>query len=180
MNFLKKQLLSFKEFSKVKAIVMTATMTALATFAKMCAIYLLGNTVKIDFSMIPIAIAAMMYGPFAGAFAGGISDLLQLCVAPGSPIPGVTLSNVLCGVIFGLFLYKTQPTAVKIVIPTAICRLGINLFLTTFWISLAFGSPYFGSLVPKLIVNPIFCIVEVIILVILLPRLVPILKKYGF
>ena len=180
MSYIKTQLNSYKEFKKIKALVLIAVMLALTTVAKMCAIYVLGNTVKLDLSNIPIAITAMMYGPFAGMLVGGLSDILQLCVAPGAFIPGITLSNALCGLVFGLFLYKSNCKPSCMIIPTAINRLVINLFLSSFWISISFGSPYVPSLIPKLIINPIFFFAEALILILVLPRITKVLKNYGF
>ena len=68
--------------------------------------------IKIGFSFVPIAIAAIAYGPVEAGIVGGVGDLVGALLFPiGAYFPGFTLTAFLTGAVFGLFLHKRQTLA---------------------------------------------------------------------
>lgn len=116
-------------------------------------------TIKIGFTFIPVVIAAILFGPLVGGAVGGLGDLLSAILFPvGAWIPGITLSNILMGIVFGLFLYKKQ-TWLRTLLAAVINNFGITLFLTTFWLAPVTGNPYWPLLVTRI---PQVCIVTAV------------------
>ena len=59
---------------------------------------------KIGFTFLPIAVAAILYGPVAGGFVGAIGDVVSAVLFPvGAYFPGFTLTAYLTGAVFGFF-----------------------------------------------------------------------------
>ncbi len=101
---------------------------------------------KLGFGFVPIVVAALLYGPVASATVAGVSDLLGAVLFPiGAFFPGYTLTAVLRGVIYGVFLYK-KPTLPRTAAAVLLTQGLLSLLLNSFWISFTSGSPY-GPLV---------------------------------
>ena len=97
---------------------------------------------KIGFSFVPVAAAAMLFGPLAAAVVGGIGDLLGAVLFPIGPyFPGFTLTAALTGLTFGLFLHKKR-SPLRVLGAVAVVQLVLGLLLNTLWISVLYGSPY--------------------------------------
>lgn len=62
---------------------------------------------RIGFGFIPVAMVAIMYGPWFAGGAYALGDILGMLIFPkGAYFPGFTLTACLTGIIFGLILYK--------------------------------------------------------------------------
>ena len=104
---------------------------------------------KIGFSFVPIVLAAMLYGPVGGGVTAALGDFLGAVLFPIGPyFPGFTLTALLHGVVFGLFLYRKR-TLPRIIGAVAINQLVLSLFLNSLWISMLYGSPYQALLVSR-------------------------------
>jgi len=103
--------------------------------------------VKIGLGFLPVAAAALLYGPLSAGIVGALSDFLGATLFPIGPyFPGFTFTSFLTGVVFGLFLYRRQ-SAPRILGAVAVNQLILSLVLNTFWISFLYGSPFL-SLMP--------------------------------
>ena len=90
---------------------------------------------SLNFGTIPIAFAACYLGiPYAMAV-GGLGDLLGAFIKPfGAYFVGYTITNILIGLILGIFLKKAN--IIKIPLGILSCKLFCSLLLNTFWIAL--------------------------------------------
>ena len=80
-------------------------------------------------------------GPAQAAVVAGVADVLGTLMFPIGPyFPGFTLNSCLNGLVWGLFLHK-KPSIPKAAIAAGINQFIIGLFITTFWISVLYGSP---------------------------------------
>lgn len=136
--------------------------------------------IKIGFNFIPIVVAAMLYGPVAAGVVAAMGDVVSAIAFPVGPyFPGFTLTAVLTGVVFGLFL-KKKPTVIKIVIAVMIVQLAIGLFGNTFFISVLYGSSYkalFLTRIPQCLGMSVVQIASII--AIDKSKLIPTLKKIS-
>ncbi|MBQ1883951.1 MAG: folate family ECF transporter S component [Bacteroidales bacterium] len=101
------------------------------------------NLIKIGFSVFPIAVIAMLYGPVAAGIAGGLNDVMGYIIAPvgGAYIPGFTISMILVGVIYGLAFYKEEIKLPRIIVAEVIITLFINIILGVTWFIVFYGMP---------------------------------------
>ena len=107
--------------------------------------------VKIGFAFIAPVTAAILMGPAQAAVVAGVADVLGTLMFPIGPylLPGFTLNSCLNGLVWGLFLHK-KPSIPKAAIAAGINQFIIGLFITTFWISVLYGSPYLSLLPVRL------------------------------
>lgn len=111
--------------------------------------------IKIGFAFAVIFVAAYFYGPWFAAIVGGIADVVGASLFPsGAFFPGFTVTCILSGVVFGVFLYKKQTTW-RIIGAVAVDQLILGLLLNTYWISVLYGSPY----VPLLATRAVQCLI---------------------
>ena len=98
---------------------------------------------RIGFGFLPIAVLAMMYGPYVAAIGYGVADLLGAWLFPtGAFFPGFTLSAVLTGLIFGWVLYNKEVTFARALIASALVCLLVNLLLNTYWLTIIMGKGF--------------------------------------
>jgi len=106
---------------------------------------------KIGVSFIPVALAAMLWGPISGGIVAALGDFLGAILFPiGAYFPGFTATAFLTGCVYGLFLYRKQS------LPRVLCVIAVNgvmgtLLLNTLWISIAYGSPFGATFVSRLV-----------------------------
>lgn len=132
--------------------------------------------IKFSFAFIPVVIAGILYGPFASAVVGGLSDFLGAVLFPiGAYFPGFTLTSMLTGFVLGLFLYKKQSIG-RIVAATLINQFFGSLLLNSFWISVLYGSSYLALLSTRAIQSVAMSIVTIIVVSVICKELVPRLK----
>lgn len=110
---------------------------------------------KIGFAFTAVFVAAYLYGPWFSAAVAVIADVVGATLFPsGAFFPGFTVTALLTGIVFGLFLYKKQ-TPVRIIAAVAIDQLVLGLLLNSYWLSILYGSPY----IPLLATRAIQCLV---------------------
>ena len=101
---------------------------------------------KIGFTFVPVFAAACLFGPVTAAIVGGLGDFLGAILFPIGPyFPGFTLN---CALI-GLLLHRQQSLP-RVITATILNQFGLSLFVTTLWISILYGSPYWANLVSRI------------------------------
>lgn len=113
------------------------------------------DTIHVAVDFLPIAVVAMLYGPIWSTAAYAIGDVLGALLFPYGPInPGITLANALIGLAYGLIFYKKDLSGKKIILNTLfaslIAAIPIKLFLTTFFLSIAYGTPYNAFIIARI------------------------------
>ena len=107
---------------------------------------------KIGLSFIPVVIAARLYGAVGGALVAGIGDIVGIIFHPVGPwFPPITISAMLVGVVFGLFLKKSD-SFWRILVSVLISEFVFSLFITPIWITILYRGEaeffaYYFSLV---------------------------------
>lgn len=131
---------------------------------------------KIGLNFIPIVLCAMLFGPIYAGIVAALADFLGATLFPiGAYFPGFTLTALITGIIFGLFLYKKQ-NALCIICSVSINQLLLSLLLNTFWISLLYDAPFIELLISRIPQCAILFIIQ-ISLIFLLRKLMPNFKR---
>ncbi len=98
--------------------------------------------VRIGFTFLPIALSAMMFGPWISGVTAALADVLGMMLfSSGMPFfPGFTASAFLTGVIYGIFLYKKQKNLKNISLAVLLVSVVITLGLDTLWLWMLTGD----------------------------------------
>lgn len=161
--------------ARLRMIVLLAMLTAMEVVLNR---FLSINTpyLKIGFSFVPVVVAAILYGPLGGACVGGLGDLIGAILFPNGPFfPGFTLTALLTGLVYGLFLYKKQ-TPLRIVLAVAVNQLVLSLLLNTLWLTILWtgtdqAAPYFSILATRIGQCALLIPVQYLVIQILAPVL---------
>ncbi len=117
---------------------------------------------RIGFSFVPIVTAAILLGPVPAAIVAAVADVIGAVLFPtGAFFPGFTLTALLSGAVYGLFLHKDQKL-IKVVMAVAVHQLVLSLLLNTLWISVLYGSPYGPLLVTRLFQTALIAAVQLV------------------
>lgn len=147
VGFFGKFVLSSRELQDVKKLSICAMLLALRVVVGYFSNALLAAypDIKIGFNFLPIAIAAMLLGPVAGGLVGGLGDILSFLIMPmGSYFPGWTINGILVGILYGVFLYKTETKLLpKLIICEIITNIGIEVLLGSLWMLIQFEKAFF-------------------------------------
>ncbi|MDD6489555.1 MAG: folate family ECF transporter S component [Clostridia bacterium] len=153
--------------TKSKINIKTSTQT-LATFAILIAAqFVIAQiltfqvwNIKIGLSFIPVVIAARLYGAVGGALVAGIGDIIGVIFNPVGPwFPPITISAMLVGAVFGLFLKKSDKFW-RILVSVLISEFVFSLFITPLWITMLYKGEgtdffafYFSTVVSRILVQ---------------------------
>ena len=107
-------------------------------------------TIKISFTAIPIALAAMLYGPVPAAIIGALTDIIGFMLMPkGAYMPGFTISMILIGIVYGIAFYGEKITLPRVVIAQVINSVFINLLLGSVWFVVFYGFQFGAALTTR-------------------------------
>lgn len=92
-------------------------------------------TIKIGFAFLPLAVAGILYGPLWAGAAGAAADVLGALLFPiGAYFPGFTLTQFLCGCVYGFFLYNRPYRMNRVNLSAMIVCILLNLGLDSLWL----------------------------------------------
>ena len=99
--------------------------------------------IKVGFSFLPIAICAILCGPVAAMIVGGMGDILSFLLAPmGFYFPGWTISGILVGLLYGLFLYKADKILLRLIICEVIIAVFVEIALGSLWLMIQYQKGF--------------------------------------
>jgi len=133
----------------------------------------ISESLRITFTFAPLAVAGWLFGPIPALLVGFVGDIVgfMLFPSPGSYFPGFTLSTMLTGFIFGIFLYRPNTTSSKSIILILVSKLFVSLFvnilLNSLWLSILYGKAFYVYLISHSVKNAIAYPFECIILILL-------------
>ena len=138
--------------------------------------------IRIGFSFIPIAVAAMLFGPVPAGVVAALADIVGAILFPtpgGGPFfPGYTLTAFLTGAVLGVFLYRKR-TPLRILAAVLVNQMILSLLLNTFWISFTNGVPYLPQLLTRLIQTAILIPVQFAVIGLMAQMLIPRIRKVS-
>lgn len=168
-----------KEIKKLHTLTFAGMTIALAVITNSLFIPV-GENLHISFTFLIFSIGALVFGPAAGLLIGMIYDVLNYIVHPVSIFfPGYTLSSMLEFFIYGLFLYRSRITVLKVFAAKFIVNYGIHVLLGSLWSKMLYHKGYIFFFTKSLVKNTIMLPIEVIMFVALLQIIVPVLSRIG-
>lgn len=154
-----------------KTIAILGVLTALGVICTMPFPYGLtirfGNSIKLSFTFLVVALAARKYGPIAGGVVAGLADIIQTLVSGyGAPNPLICLSGILGGVIYGLCLHK-KASFTRVLIAVLAKMIICSTLLTTLALSLMYGAPFIAKLIERLPQLLTMTVIEIVVMYVL-------------
>lgn len=144
---------SARELKSLKTLTVGAMLIALTIALSMFRIPV-SDLLQIRFEFLAIALAGMLYGPVVGGIVAGAADILSLVFFPiGAYFPGMTLTAVLGGVIYGLFFYKKPVAPLRVLLAMITIALFCNVLLNSIWLWIMYGQGYIIGMLPMRILK---------------------------
>ena len=156
----------FSNLKKIRVLCAMALLVALYTALYTLQIPL-SPQLRITFTFIPLAVCGWLFGGAAALLTGMICDIVGFLFFPtGAYFPGFTLTTMLSGLIYGLFLYKKngKNLLTNIVISKLIVTVFFNMGLNSLWISILYKKAFWVYLSGRIIKNIIMLPIEIVIL----------------
>ena len=118
--------------------------------------------VRIGFGFLPVAMAAVMYGPIWAGVGYAVGDVLGMLIFPTGPsFPGFTLTAFTVAIIYGLFFYKKKMTVPRTIAAAVTVEVTCTLLMNTYWLSILYGNAFIGLLPTRITEACILCAVQV-------------------
>ncbi len=136
---------SAKELTKIQSMAICAMLLALRVVVGYFSNLTLAVSpdIKIGFGFLPVAMAAMVCGPVGGMIVGGMGDILSFLIAPmGYYFPGWTISGMLVGLFYGIFLYKSKRLLVNIIVCEVIIGIFVEVALGSLWLLIQYQKAF--------------------------------------
>ena len=161
-----------KKASLLFKIILTSLLIALNIILERFLAYSVWNN-TVSFGFITVAFAACYLGtPYAMAVAG-LGDLIGALIKPFGPyFFGFTLTNLVVGLILGLFLRKNA-TVIKIGIAVILSKITASLILNTIWISILYRGgiiAFWTVLITRIPFTAVMTVVEIVIITLLFSK----------
>lgn len=139
-----------KKLKNLKVLTLAGMLTAIAIVLGFFKIPV-NQLIEIRFSLLPIAVSGMLFGPGVGAVVGILSDIGGYLVRPTGPFfPGFTVSAAVSGAIFGLILHGREASLKRIFAAKLLHTLIVGIVLNTCWLSMLYGNALWAVLTARL------------------------------
>lgn len=179
-NFAKKFSNSAMELKNIQALCICAVMIAMSV---VLALFTINPTyfISIRFGFIALGIIGWLYGPVPCIFCAGFSDILcWLLIYGGSFSPGLFISALLTGAVYGAVWYQRKLTPLRVFLAMLIVGICINLLLNTYWNSIMYGDAYFTILPGRLLKNIVTIPLNSVVFILIAKPLSIACKRLGF
>lgn len=172
------------EFKRLDVLIFAALMIALRVALKSLSIPIAAN-LRINVAFFINAFGAMVFGPVVAIAAAAVSDTLGCLLFPSGPyfFPFIFI-EIAGSLIFALFLYRTEVTALRVTLSRFCIDFFVNIVLNTpvMWLyyQMMMGKTYkiFDAL--RIVKNLVMFPIESVLLVLFLRVVIPPAQKLGF
>ena len=135
--------------------------------------------VRIGFGFLPVAVAAILYGPWLAGIMYACGDVIGAILFPSGPFfPGFTLTAFLVGVFYGLLLYRKEVSWTRLVLGIAAILFLCTVCLNSLWISILYGKAFLGLMPARLTEAAILWPVQVLLIKVTHDRVLTRLPQY--
>lgn len=152
---------SAKSIKNLRVLCATALLSAL--YVAIYAVKIpVGDQLRITFTFVPVALAGWLFGIVPAMIVGALGDFLGCQLFPqGAYFFGYTLTAILSGLIFGIFLYKREAkriiwyVIISKLLVSLILNVGLNSYWATFFVKKSFFVIMWGKLIKNILMLPI-------------------------
>ena len=161
-----------KNEEKIFILVCLALLTATQIVIARILVIPLSESLRISFSFIPVVIAARSFGVIGAVTVYGLGDFIGAVAFPttGAYFPGFTLTAVVSGLIYGLYLGK-KTSKLRIVLSVVLSQLLCTVLMNSYWISSLYGAPFGATALSRLGQAAVMGTVQIIFMVLCLERI---------
>lgn len=167
------------ELKEPKMLVLAALFIALRMAIKGFKIPIADN-MSVFFTFVVNALGSFIYGPVVGFVSGAVCDTLSFIIKPSGPYnPAFMLIEGLGSFLYGVILYRSRVSVVRLFLSKLSVSVLCNLFLTPLFLSLMYsnGKTMFAYFVTRLPKNIIMLPIETLLLVITFSVMLPVLSR---
>lgn len=154
---------SFQELKNVRnlaAVSMLLAITVILGFYRLQ----ITDYLRIGFDSLAKELTGMLFGPVAACVVAGLADLISFVLKPvGAFFPGLTLSAMLAGVIYGVVLYRRPLTLKRVILANVLVTVFVNLLLNTYWMSVLYGNAFLAMLPARAVKQALMLPIDVIL-----------------
>ncbi len=135
------------------------------------------ESIRFSFSFIPVVIAARRFGVVGGMLVYGLGDFLGAIIFPtgGAYFPGFTLTAVISGLIYGLYLGK-KSSSLRIILSVLTSQILCTLVMNSYWVSTLYGSDFGAVLVSRVPQSLVMSVLQIIFMVTCLEKICKVIK----
>ena len=138
---------SFRALSRTRTITTTGVLLAIQMVLSSYGVIEVTDSLKISLGHLALAPTAILFGPVVASLQGALSDILGFLLKPTGPyFPGFTLTALLGGLIYGLFLYKTEHKTWQIIAARLVIIVFVNICLNTVFLTMLYGPSRLATL----------------------------------
>ena len=130
------------------------------------------ESMRFTTSFIPVVIAARRFGIVGGMAVYGVGDFLGAIIFPagGAFFPGFTVTAVVSGLIYGLFLSK-KGGIVRIVLSVLTSQIVCTLLMNSYWLSMLYGSEFSAIFVSRIPQALIMSVIQILFMTLFLEKI---------
>lgn len=172
------------EFKSLKMLLFAALMIALRVALKSVSIPIAAN-LRINVAFFINAFGAMVFGPVVAIAAAAVSDTLGCLLFPtGVYFFPFIFIEIAGSLIFALFFYRTEVTALKVTLSRFCIDFFVNIVLNTpvmyLYYQMVLGKHYAVFDALRIVKNLVMFPIEAVLLVLFLRVVIPPAQKLGF
>ena len=120
---------------------------------------------KISFTFLTIVLSAYFYGYYGAIMVALFGDLLGALLFPIGPYnPLLTLTSIMCAVVYAYFFYKKDLSNKNIILACLFNRFISSLFINTTIISLMYNLSFKATFITRIYSSTVMFVVEVLAL----------------
>lgn len=135
------------------------------------------ESIRFSFSFIPVVIAARRFGAVGGMLVYGLGDFLGAIIFPtgGAYFPGFTLTAVVSGLIYGLYLGK-KSSNIRIVLSVLTSQIFCTLLMNSYWVSTLYGSNFSAVFLSRIPQSIVMSLLQIIFMITCLEKICKVIK----
>ena len=174
---------SCRELRNLRCLVMTAMFIAMNIALDLYKLRIDLPGMRIGVGFLTNASIGMLFGPVVCMLMGFCTDILGFLLNPGSGgapyFPGYTLTAMVAGIIWGVFLYRPDDRfagkkwswsfSMRVLAARVLITLVCNVFMNTLWTSILFGKGIWVTLIARLPVQLTYLPFQYLLLLLVLP-----------
>ncbi len=148
---------SLDELKSSRALVVTAMFIALNLVFDLLGLKIyITPELRISVGFVFNASVGMFYGPAVGMMTGFCTDVLGFFLSPNNPtgyFPGYTLTAIVGGLFYGLWLYKERPSIGRCIGAKVCVNFFCNIILNSIWSAMVDHKGFWALLPGRLFKN---------------------------